>query len=140
MNPMEMRKLLPAILRLNRELLRAQEESRRWRAGAYRVSLGLSFSLRQARLSSDCRHERALLESDASAFEEREILSELKKLREELTPHLQALPPTLERSALRYRYLEGMSCEQIARQLHYSRAHVYRMLQAGEKALEEKGR
>ena len=138
--PMEMRKLLLAILCLNRELRRAQEEMRRWRAGAYRVSSGLSFSLRQARHNGDCRHERALLESDAVAFEETEIQADLKNLREELMPNLQALPPTLERSALRYRYLEGMSCTQIAQQLHYSRAHVYRMLQAGEKALEEMGR
>ena len=132
---MEMLELLSEILRLNRELRRAQDRRERWSASAYRVASGLSVSLRQARSGGDCRHERALLESDAVACEVAELEAALGKLRAELSPRLLGLPPNQERTALRCRYLEGRSCAQIGTVMHYSRAHVYRLLEAGEKLL-----
>lgn len=126
--------LLEEIIRLTREARRAQEREEHWRQSAYRVSSGLSLSLRQAR-NGDCRHERALLESDAAHGEAAQLSNALEELRGRLAPTLLALPPSQERAALRYCYLEGLTCAQIGERMHYSRAHVYRLLDAGRATL-----
>jgi hypothetical protein len=132
---MQIRELLSEIMRLTVEIQRAKDRRNQWRSSAYRVSSGLSLSLRQARGGGDCRHERALLEGDAVACEVAEMEAALGKLREELSPRLGALALTKVRTVLRCRYLEGMSCVQIGLQMNYSRAQVYRLLEAGEREL-----
>lgn len=64
-----------------------------------------------------------------------DIMSELYAMRQALQPLLEALCDPLEKTAMRMRYMDGYSVREIAYRINYSEQHIFRVLNAAEKAI-----
>lgn len=65
------------------------------------------------------------------------ISQELYDMRLELQPLLKTLEDPLQKTAMRMRYIEGLSVRKIAYRITYSEQHIFRVLQKAEKILRE---
>lgn len=65
------------------------------------------------------------------------ISSELYQLRLELQPMLEQLTEPLEKTAMRMRYIDGVSVREIAYRLSYSEQHIFRVLSTAEKKIQK---
>jgi len=66
------------------------------------------------------------------------IAAELADMRAELSPMLDALEDPLEKTAMRMRYMDGMSAREIAFRLSYVERWIFHVLKRAEDKIEEK--
>lgn len=66
------------------------------------------------------------------------IARELQQMRDELQPVIDALEDPLQRSAMRLRYINGMTVREIAYSLTYSEQHLFRVLQQAERIVSKR--
>lgn len=66
------------------------------------------------------------------------IAAELAQMRAELAPMLDALDDPLEKTAMRMRYMDGMSAREIAFRLSYVERWIFHVLKRAEGKIEEK--
>lgn len=64
------------------------------------------------------------------------IASELESMRAQLGPMIESLDAPLQRTAMRFRYMEGRSVREIAYALNYSEQHIFRILKQAERKCE----
>lgn len=60
------------------------------------------------------------------------IETELAEMRAVLGPMIEQIENPLQKSAMRLRYMDGMSVREIAYSLNYSEQHIFRILQRAE--------
>ena len=60
------------------------------------------------------------------------IETELAEMRAILGPMIEQIENPLQKSAMRLRYMDGMSVREIAYSLNYSEQHIFRILQRAE--------
>lgn len=60
------------------------------------------------------------------------IETELTEMRAVLGPMIEQIENPLQKSAMRLRYMDGMSVREIAYSLNYSEQHIFRILQRAE--------
>lgn len=60
------------------------------------------------------------------------IETELSEMRAILGPMIEQIENPLQKSAMRLRYMDGMSVREIAYSLNYSEQHIFRILQRAE--------
>lgn len=66
------------------------------------------------------------------------IAAELADMRAELAPMLDTLEDPLEKTAMRMRYMDGMSAREIAFRLSYVERWIFHVLKRAEEKIEEK--
>lgn len=76
--------------------------------------------------------ERGYEQIEAARDEYQALYEELEALRAEAAPVIDTLENELERTAMRMRYIEGMSVTTISYRLAYSEKHIFRTLKAAE--------
>lgn len=87
------------------------------------------------------RVEYAVLESDAERWGIGELQKELEELLTFIRPLVERLPAGVLRAVAVQRILEGIPCGLIGKRMHFSRGHVYRLLnQANERLCQMAGR
>lgn len=65
------------------------------------------------------------------------IAQELARMRAQLSPLLDALDDPLEKTAMRMRYMDGMSAREIAFRLSYVERWIFRVLSRAEEKIEK---
>ena len=63
------------------------------------------------------------------------IETELAEMRSILGPMIEQIESPLQKSAMRLRYMDGMSVREIAYSLNYSEQHIFRILQRAEQSI-----
>ena len=63
------------------------------------------------------------------------IETELAEMRAVLGPMIEQIENPLQKSAMRLRYMDGMSVREIAYSLNYSEQHIFRILQRAEESI-----
>ena len=63
------------------------------------------------------------------------IETELADMRAILGPMIEQIENPLQKSAMRLRYMDGMSVREIAYSLNYSEQHIFRILQRAEESI-----
>ena len=65
------------------------------------------------------------------------ISQELYDMRLELNPIIEAMDDPLQKTAMRMRYIDGLSVREIAYRINYSERHIFRVLETAEKIIEK---
>ena len=88
--------------------------------------------------TSDDRMAENVILLDLAKQARDQIATELEDMRKQLGPMIEALDVSLQKSAMRLRYMEGRSVREIAYSLNYSEQHIFRILQQTERKFESR--
>ena len=134
--PFLIRDMLERVDQIHRAITRAIGRIEYLKMAAYRVNSTL-IPVRGGRGVERSRIEYAVLESDAERWGIGELQKELDELLLTIRPLVERLPAGVMRAVATQRILEGIPCGIIGRRMHFSRGHVYRLLnQATERIVE----
>lgn len=111
--------------RLNQRIDRLLEEQSRWRERALKITPTLSQTPGGGESRSPIeRPMDKVLEIDEEISRE---IDELVKIREEIEAVLGQLEDRNLRDLMKYRYIDGLTWEQVAEKMHYSWRHTCRL-------------
>lgn len=134
--PFLIRDILERVDQIHRAITRAIGRIEYLKMLAYRANSTLT-PVRGGRGVEHSRIEYAVLESDAERWGIGELQKELDELLLTIRPLVERLPAGVMRAVATQRILEGIPCGIIGRRMHFSRGHVYRLLnQATERIVQ----
>lgn len=122
-----LKQLLYRLDDIHKNITKAVGRISRWQASAERTG-GSIVTMRTDDGYRESRTERAILEADAEKWGINELKAERDELIAIIAPYIRQLPAGLVRAVANLRFLEGLPCIAIAKTLHYSRCHIYRLL------------
>ena len=131
---MQVLEVLERIASIEKELLRLERVNEQLDASATNGTSRLS-AVRYGGTENRCKHEQSVLETWANDDESTMLRKRLDVLRADLSPLVSRMPPGIEKRAAYKRYIRGQSCNSIAGEFHYSRQHMYRILDAARARL-----
>ena len=134
--PFLIRDMLERVDQIHRAITRAIGRIEYLKMLAYRANSTLT-PVRGGRGVERSRIEYAVLESDAERWGIGELQKELDQLLLTIRPLVERLPAGVMRAIATQRILEGIPCGIIARRMHFSRGHVYRLLKQATERIEE---
>lgn len=85
--------------------------------------------------SGESQVERGVELLEAARAAHAAISQELYDMRIQLQPMLETLENPLQKTAMRMRYIDGLSAREIAYRIHYSESHIFLTLREAEKKL-----
>jgi len=134
--PFLIRDMLERVDQIHRAITRAIGRIEYLKMSAYRANSTLT-PVRYGRGVERSRIEYAVLESEAERWGIGELKKELEEHLQIIRPLVQRLPAGIMRAVATQRILDGVPCGIIGRRMHFSRSHVYRLLnQATERIVE----
>ena len=118
-------KYLSRYIPLSRRINRMLEEQYRWKCLAMKVTQ--NFSPAPGGGESGSPIERPMDKVDELERKITQAIDELADIRMEIEAVLGQLEDDTLRKLMEYRYIDGLTCEQVAEKMHYSWRHTCRL-------------
>ena len=134
--PIPLEDMLDRVDDIHRAITRAIGRIEYLKMSAYKANSTLT-PVKYGRGVERSRIEYAVLECDAERWGIGELKKELEEHLQLIRPLVERLPAGVMRAVATQRILDGVPCGIIGRRMHFSRSHVYRLLQQASQRMIE---